>query len=122
MKSWLAFAIQKLDELRILGQALTQGRDSVRSALDATQGTPSTKEEKPSSFVAQLLLSDQFFDSFSIFLTDSVRMGYVILFWSWGYCRSFFQVSDAGGGVGWFWLNASQMFGIYHSVHPQLNP
>jgi len=35
LKSWLAFAIQKLDELRILGQALTQGRDSVRSALEA---------------------------------------------------------------------------------------
>lgn len=35
LKNWLAFAVQKLDELRILRQALTQGRGSVRTALEA---------------------------------------------------------------------------------------
>jgi 5-methyltetrahydropteroyltriglutamate--homocysteine methyltransferase len=33
--NWLAFAVQKIDELKILAQALNQGRDSVRPALDA---------------------------------------------------------------------------------------
>lgn len=35
LKNWLAFAVQKLDELRIVSQALTQGRGSVRTALEA---------------------------------------------------------------------------------------
>src|SRR5690606_32512529 len=30
MKSWLAFALQKLDELKVLGAALRQGRGAVR--------------------------------------------------------------------------------------------
>lgn len=33
LKSWLAFGLQKLDELRVLGQALRSGRDSVSDAL-----------------------------------------------------------------------------------------
>lgn len=33
IKSWLAFALQKLDELRVLAQALRGGRDSVKEAL-----------------------------------------------------------------------------------------
>lgn len=35
IKSWLAFAVQKLDELRILGKALNQGRDAVKAELAA---------------------------------------------------------------------------------------
>ncbi|MDV2116969.1 5-methyltetrahydropteroyltriglutamate--homocysteine S-methyltransferase [Alcaligenes faecalis] len=33
VKSWLAFALQKLDELRVLGKALNQGRDAVKAEL-----------------------------------------------------------------------------------------
>jgi len=35
VRSWLAFALQKLDEVRILATGLTQGEDAVRDALDA---------------------------------------------------------------------------------------
>lgn len=45
--SWLAFAVQKLDELRILGQALTQGRGSVRTALEANQAALATRRNSP---------------------------------------------------------------------------
>lgn len=37
IKSWLAFAVQKLEELRILKEALNNGRDSVKEALSANQ-------------------------------------------------------------------------------------
>ncbi len=37
IKSWLAFATQKLDELKILGDALNKGRDAVASELKANQ-------------------------------------------------------------------------------------
>ncbi|MFV0405529.1 MAG: hypothetical protein ACK5LN_01695 [Propioniciclava sp.] len=37
MTSWLAFAVQKLDELRVLGAALNGGRASVRADLEANQ-------------------------------------------------------------------------------------
>ncbi|MDH1701749.1 5-methyltetrahydropteroyltriglutamate--homocysteine S-methyltransferase, partial [Comamonas terrigena] len=33
VKSWLAYALQKLDELRVLGKALTQGRAAVSAEL-----------------------------------------------------------------------------------------
>lgn len=33
VKSWLAFALQKLGELRVLGKALSQGRDAVKAEL-----------------------------------------------------------------------------------------
>ncbi|OJU89722.1 MAG: 5-methyltetrahydropteroyltriglutamate--homocysteine S-methyltransferase [Burkholderiales bacterium 66-5] len=33
VKSWLAFALQKLDELRVLGRALSDGRDAVKAEL-----------------------------------------------------------------------------------------
>lgn len=35
VKSWLAFALQKLDELRVLGKALREGRASVQAELAA---------------------------------------------------------------------------------------
>lgn len=44
LKNWLAFAVQKLDELRILGQALTQGRGSVRTALEANHAAIESRQ------------------------------------------------------------------------------
>ena len=35
VKSWLAFALQKLQELRVLGKALREGRDAVKTELAA---------------------------------------------------------------------------------------
>jgi 5-methyltetrahydropteroyltriglutamate--homocysteine methyltransferase len=35
VKNWLAFAVQKIAELAVLGKALNQGRSSVRAVLDA---------------------------------------------------------------------------------------
>jgi len=37
IKSWLAFALQKLDELRILATAIDEGRDAVKAELAANQ-------------------------------------------------------------------------------------
>ncbi|MFY3383152.1 5-methyltetrahydropteroyltriglutamate--homocysteine S-methyltransferase [Paracidovorax sp. MALMAid1276] len=37
VKSWLAFALQKLDELRVLGRALNEGRNAVSEALAANR-------------------------------------------------------------------------------------
>jgi 5-methyltetrahydropteroyltriglutamate--homocysteine methyltransferase len=37
VKSWLAFALQKLDELHVLATALNQGRAAVKEALSANQ-------------------------------------------------------------------------------------
>lgn len=37
IRSWLAFALQKLDELRVLGKALREGRDVVKAELAANQ-------------------------------------------------------------------------------------
>ena len=36
LKSWLAFAVQKLDEIVVLGRALDEGRDAVRDQLAAS--------------------------------------------------------------------------------------
>lgn len=44
LKNWLAFAVQKLDELRILSQALTQGRGSVRTALEANHAAIASRQ------------------------------------------------------------------------------
>ncbi len=44
LKNWLAFAVQKLDELRILSQALTQGRGSVRTALEANHAAIESRQ------------------------------------------------------------------------------
>lgn len=37
IRDWLAFALQKLDELQVLGTALRQGREAVRAHLPAVQ-------------------------------------------------------------------------------------
>ena len=44
LKNWLAFAVQKLDELRILSQALTQGRGSVRTVLEANHAAIESRQ------------------------------------------------------------------------------
>ncbi len=44
LKNWLAFAVQKLDELRILSQALTQDRGSVRTALEANHAAIESRQ------------------------------------------------------------------------------
>jgi len=45
--SWLAFALQKLDELRILGRALRDGRDSVKAELDANAAALAARRSSP---------------------------------------------------------------------------
>ncbi|QIL79655.1 5-methyltetrahydropteroyltriglutamate--homocysteine S-methyltransferase [Diaphorobacter sp. HDW4A] len=47
VKSWLAFALQKLDELRVLGKALSQGRSSVKDALDANKIALDVRRSSP---------------------------------------------------------------------------
>jgi 5-methyltetrahydropteroyltriglutamate--homocysteine methyltransferase len=48
VKSWLAFALQKLDELKILAIALREGRDAVKEALDANQAAIDSRRHSPS--------------------------------------------------------------------------
>jgi len=47
IKSWLAYAQQKLDELRLLGKALREGRDSVKAELAANQAALSARRASP---------------------------------------------------------------------------
>ena len=47
IRSWLAFAIQKLDELRILATALNQGRAAVQAELDANRAAIWTRRVSP---------------------------------------------------------------------------
>ena len=47
VKSWLAFALQKLDELNVLAQALRSGRDAVRAELDANQAALAARRASP---------------------------------------------------------------------------
>jgi len=48
LKSWLAFAKQKLEEIAALERALSQGRAAVREFLDANQRAMRAKQESPS--------------------------------------------------------------------------
>ncbi len=43
VESWLAFALQKLDELKLLSAALNEGRDSVNAELAANQAAVSAR-------------------------------------------------------------------------------
>ena len=59
LKSWLAFALQKLDELRVLGKALREGRGAVRdelaanaAALTARRGSPRVHDAAVQAAVA----------------------------------------------------------------------
>ncbi|SEP41968.1 methionine synthase (B12-independent) [Methylobacterium sp. ap11] len=47
LKSWLAFAAQKMDELTILGRALGEGRDAVRDELAAAAGVIAARRASP---------------------------------------------------------------------------
>jgi 5-methyltetrahydropteroyltriglutamate--homocysteine methyltransferase len=47
IKSWLAFALQKLDELRVLGKALREGRDAVKAELIANQAALAARRTSP---------------------------------------------------------------------------
>ncbi|MBS0355881.1 MAG: 5-methyltetrahydropteroyltriglutamate--homocysteine S-methyltransferase [Proteobacteria bacterium] len=47
VKSWLAFAQQKLDELKVLGTALREGREAVRDALAANKAALSARRVSP---------------------------------------------------------------------------
>ena len=44
IKGWLAFAVQKIEELRILGRALDNSGDAVRYALEASDATVSARK------------------------------------------------------------------------------
>lgn len=47
VKSWLAFSLQKMSELSILGKALAAGRDSVKSELDASASAAAARKASP---------------------------------------------------------------------------
>lgn len=47
LKSWLAFAMQKLEELRVLQSALNDGRGSVATELDANQSAIVSRRQSP---------------------------------------------------------------------------
>jgi 5-methyltetrahydropteroyltriglutamate--homocysteine methyltransferase len=47
LKSWLAFAVQKLDELRVLATALREGRAAVKAALDANRAALAARRASP---------------------------------------------------------------------------
>ena len=47
IKSWLAYAQQKLDELRLLGKGLREGRDAVKTELAANQAALAARRASP---------------------------------------------------------------------------
>jgi 5-methyltetrahydropteroyltriglutamate--homocysteine methyltransferase len=47
VKSWLAYALQKLDELQVLAIALNKGRESARDALAANQSAVEARRRSP---------------------------------------------------------------------------
>ncbi|MCW5258251.1 5-methyltetrahydropteroyltriglutamate--homocysteine S-methyltransferase [Verminephrobacter aporrectodeae subsp. tuberculatae] len=47
IKSWLAYALQKLDELKLLATALNQGRDAVQDALAAHRQAIAARRASP---------------------------------------------------------------------------
>ncbi|MDX9970003.1 MAG: 5-methyltetrahydropteroyltriglutamate--homocysteine S-methyltransferase, partial [Hydrogenophaga sp.] len=47
VKSWLAFALQKLEELRVLGQALREGRGAVKAELAANAAALAARRASP---------------------------------------------------------------------------
>ena len=47
VKSWLAFALQKLDEIAVLARALNHGRDAVRVELDANAVAIAARRNSP---------------------------------------------------------------------------
>lgn len=47
IRSWLAFALQKLDELKIIAKALNNGRESVQAALAENQAAIQSRRTSP---------------------------------------------------------------------------
>ncbi len=47
LRSWLAFALQKLDELRCLAKALTHGREAVKDELAANAAAMASRRASP---------------------------------------------------------------------------
>ena len=47
VKSWLAFAVQKMQELAVVGKALAGQRDSVKAALDASAAAAGKRKTSP---------------------------------------------------------------------------
>ena len=47
LKTWLAFAVQKLDELSVLGRALNEGRSSVKDELAASAAAAQSRRTSP---------------------------------------------------------------------------
>lgn len=47
IRSWLAFALQKLDELKVLATALNEGRDKVADALSANAAAIHSRRQSP---------------------------------------------------------------------------
>jgi 5-methyltetrahydropteroyltriglutamate--homocysteine methyltransferase len=47
LKTWLAFSLQKMGELATLGQALAQGRESVKDALAASAAAAAARRASP---------------------------------------------------------------------------
>ncbi|NOZ16803.1 MAG: 5-methyltetrahydropteroyltriglutamate--homocysteine S-methyltransferase [Betaproteobacteria bacterium] len=47
VKSWLAFALQKLEELKVLAVALRQGRDAAKDALSANRAAIDARRNSP---------------------------------------------------------------------------
>jgi 5-methyltetrahydropteroyltriglutamate--homocysteine methyltransferase len=47
VRGWLAFATQKLDELAVLGQALSQGRDCVTDAIGSSSRAAAARAASP---------------------------------------------------------------------------
>jgi 5-methyltetrahydropteroyltriglutamate--homocysteine methyltransferase len=47
VKSWLAFAVQKITELKTLARALNDGRDAVRDVLDAASAAVASRRTSP---------------------------------------------------------------------------
>ncbi len=47
IRSWLAFALQKIDEIRVLATALNRGRDAVRTELADNQAAIAARRRSP---------------------------------------------------------------------------
>ena len=47
VRTWLAFALQKLDEITVLAAALNKGRDAVRAELDANAAAIAARRNSP---------------------------------------------------------------------------
>ena len=47
IKSWLAFAVQKLEELTVLAKALNQGRDAAKEELASNQAAINARRQSP---------------------------------------------------------------------------